>query len=118
MDFKPTNLPIENEYPKLVRDRIPEKVAKDGRKVETQSINNDDEYLSYLLKKMIEESVELQHSLQHGNMQEELADIFELIYTILKLKNWTLEDIIEIQKEKLEKNGGFEKRLIMLSKFE
>ena len=116
MDFKPTNLPIENEYPKLVRDSIPEKIKKDGRDPKVEIIKNDDEYLSYLLKKMIEESVELEYSLRQGNTQEELADIFELIYTILELKKWTLEDIIAVQKEKREKNGGFDKRLLLISK--
>ena len=116
MDFIPTNLPIENEYPKLIRDRIPEKVKKDGREAKVRVAESDEEFLSYLLQKMIEESGELQHSEEHGNTQEELADVFEIIYAILKLKGWTIEEIIAVQKEKREKNGGFEKRLIMLER--
>lgn len=116
MEFKSTDLPIENEYPKLVRDRIPEKIKKDSKTVKVETITTDDEYLKFMFKKMVEESLELQHSLEHGNMQEELADIFELIYAILKLKGWMIEDIIAVQKEKREKNGGFDKRLLLLSK--
>ncbi|HYV33626.1 MAG TPA: nucleoside triphosphate pyrophosphohydrolase [Candidatus Limnocylindria bacterium] len=117
MDFIPSNLPIENEYPKLVRDRIPELIEKQGKTLQTR-ILEDDEYLKYLLIKMIEESTELLHSLEKGNMQEELADVFEIIYAILKVKGWTIEQIIEVQKEKREKNGGFEKKILMLKRLE
>lgn len=116
MDFKSTNLPIENDYPKLIRDKIPEKIQADGREAEVDIAKTDGEYLKYLLKKMLEESSELQHSLKHGNMREELADIFELIYAILKLKGWSIEDVIETQTEKRKKNGGFDKRLILFKK--
>lgn len=117
MDFQPTNSPIENEYPKLVRDRIPEIIKKKtGIDVEQRILADDREYLDYLLKKMVEEATELQQSRQHNNLEEELADVFELIYAILKLKGKTIENIITIQKEKREKNGAFEKRILMLRK--
>lgn len=116
MEFIPTSLPIENEYPKLIRDRIPEIVEKKGKQAKLAIAKNDTDFLNYLLKKIVEESVELAHSQEHGNTQEEIADVLEIIDTILKLKGWTKEDIETIQKEKREKNGGFEKRLIMIEK--
>jgi len=115
MDFTPSNLPIENEYPKLVRDRIPEILAAKGLMAQTRVLT-DDEYLKYLLKKMIEESTELLYSLEKGNMEEELADVLELIGAILKLKGWKMQSIVEIQKEKRQKNGGFEKKTLLLKK--
>jgi predicted house-cleaning noncanonical NTP pyrophosphatase (MazG superfamily) len=115
MDFKPTNLPIESEFPKLVRDNIPEIIKrKSGVDVPTKILESDEEYLKYLLKKIIEEATELQHSVEVGNMQEEFADLFELIQNVLKLKGWSMEDIAAVQKEKREKNGCFEKRILML----
>ncbi len=114
MDFKSTNLPEETQFPKLIRDRIPEIIKNKGQHANIQKITSDDEFLGYLLKKMIEESYELQHSVNIGNMQEELADIFEIIYAILKLKGWTIEDIIKVQKEKRNKNGGFDGRQLLL----
>lgn len=54
MDFTPTNLPIENQYPKLVRDRIPEIVEAKGKKANIKTLQTDDEYLRYLLKKVTE----------------------------------------------------------------
>ena len=115
MDFVPSNLPIENKYPKLVRDRIPEILAAKGLMAQTRVLN-DNEYLKYLLKKMVEESTELVHSLEKGNMEEELADVLELIDAILKFKGWQMEDIIAIQKEKRQQNGGFEKKILLLEK--
>ena len=116
MDFQPTNFPIENEFPKLIRDKIPDIIALRGAKANTQTLASDEEYLMFLLKKMLEEATELQHSEEVGNMQEELADVLEIIQAIVKLKNWTMEEIVTVQKEKREKNGGFEKRILMLSK--
>lgn len=117
MDFKHTNLKVESEYPKLVRDKIPQIIKqKEGIDVPTKIAFDDSEFLDYLLKKMIEESVELRGAIKEGNLEEELADIFELIYAILELKKETIEDIIAIQKEKREKRGGFDKRIIMLGK--
>lgn len=117
MNFEPTNLPIENEYPKLVRDRIPEKIRKDrGKEPPTRTLSNDKEFLEYLAKKLLEEGSELGYSLTHGNFTEEMADVFEIITAMLQVKNLTIEDIIAMQKEKREKNGAFEKRILMLAK--
>lgn len=117
MNFKPTDLPIENEYPKLVRDNIPNIIkSKTGALPAMEILSDDNEFLKYLLKKMVEESTELRHSLEHGNMQEELADVCELTETLLRLKGWTREDVALIQKEKREKNGGFSERILMLKK--
>ena len=105
------------EYPKLVRNRIPEIIKeKTGAEASIKLASNDVEFLDYLLKKMVEESVELRNSPEAGNLEEELADIFEVIYAILSVKHKTIEDIIAIQKQKREKRGGFDKRIIMLKK--
>ena len=84
--------------------------------VDRRVAKDDQEFLDYLLRKMVEEATELEHSGEHDNLKEELADITELIETILKLKGMTREDIAAIQAEKREKNGGFNDRIIMLSK--
>lgn len=99
----------------MVRDRIPEIIGKKGLIAKTR-ILDDDEFLRFLLKKMIEESAELQHSLNKGNMEEELADILELIGELIKLKGWKKENIVAIQKKKRKKNGGFKKKILLLEK--
>jgi predicted house-cleaning noncanonical NTP pyrophosphatase (MazG superfamily) len=107
MDFQPTDHPFENEYPKLVRDRIPEIIlAKTGKEPEQRILDSDEEFLDYLLKKVVEEATELHHSGEHNNLEEELADLLELIDTIIVLKKKTIANISAVQKEKREKNGG------------
>ena len=44
---------------------------------------------------------------------EELADIVEVIYSIVKSKNISLEDFEKIRIDKVEKRGGFDKRIFL-----
>lgn len=119
MKFKHTDLPIENEYPKLVRDRIPELIERErGVKVKRQVISDDNEFLLLLIRKLREELAELQFSLKAGNLEEELADIFEIIDAITKLKAIPVSDVKKIQKKKRRERGGFEERILMLGKYE
>lgn len=117
MKFKhtKTNIPEENEYPKLVRDLIPSIIESKGEISKTRIAKDDNEFRMYLLAKVVEESNELKNAKNKDHLAEELADIMEIIDTILNLENLNLEDIRNIQEEKKEKRGGFEKRIIMLS---
>ncbi len=117
MQFQPTNESFENEYPKLVRDNIPQIIKdRNGEEVATRILADDTEFLKYLLKKVVEESRELEFSLENGNMEEELADVYELLEKILQHKNINKKIIDKIRSEKIAKNGGFEKRILMLAK--
>jgi predicted house-cleaning noncanonical NTP pyrophosphatase (MazG superfamily) len=111
-----TDLPIENQYPKLVRDKIPELVESQGKKSNTRVLTNDQEYLDYLLLKLIEEATELAKAKNEDNEMEELADVLEVIEAVLALKKLSFQDIAQIQDQKRHKRGGFKKRLLMVSK--
>ena len=45
--------------------------------------------------------------------EEELADIFEVIEHIITAFNFNKEKILEIKKKKVEKNGKFNKKIIL-----
>ena len=110
-----TNLPIEDQYPKLVRDKIPEIVEeKTGEKVKTRIMEKDEEYREYLLRKVVEEASELERAETKEHRAEEIADIMELVDTILGLDDLDLETIYKIQTRKREERGGFKKRILML----
>ncbi len=103
-----------NEYPKLVRDNIPAIIEeKEGFRPTHRILENDAEFLAALFKKVTEEATELGRSVENENTEEELADLLELIETIVASLGKTVEDIKNIQKEKREKRGGFEKRILM-----
>ena len=98
-------------YNKLIRDKIPEIVMqKEGKSCNTRVLD-DKEYLEELDKKLLEEVKEYEES---GEVLER-ADIMEVMLAILKTKGVTLEEFTKIREEKLNKRGGFEKKLFLIS---
>lgn len=97
-------------YNKLVRDNIPKIMIKNGAKPITR-ILNDEEYLTELNKKLQEELTEY---LNDGNV-EELADLEEVLLTILKVKNVSKEEFNNIRIEKVNKRGSFDKKIFLIS---
>lgn len=110
-----TNLPVENEYPKLVRDRIPEIVQEhEGIDPPTRQLDDDVEFEAYLRRKIIEEAAELAATETDDHTIEEMADVQELIDELLALKGLDRSQVVAAQAAKREKRGGFGKRILML----
>ena len=95
-------------YNKLVRDKIPEIMIKNGSKPIFR-ILNDEEYLQELNKKLQEEVSEY---LESGSV-EELADIEEVIIAILNFKNIKKSDFEDIRNNKMLKRGAFIKKFFL-----
>ena len=95
-------------FNKLVRDKIPQIIEDNGDKPFTK-ILTDEENLKQLNIKLTEEVNEY---LTDNNI-EELADIVEVIYGILKAKNVSLEEFEKIRLNKKEKRGGFENKVFL-----
>lgn len=100
------------KYDKLVRDHIPDIIRfRDGEPI--VRVLNDEEYWEYLLKKDIEELEEVKKAESLAERKEELADKLELIRAMAEYNGFRLEDIIEEADRKKQKNGGFQKRLLL-----
>lgn len=97
---------------KLVRDKIPEIIVSKWEKCEYH-IASEEEYFKSLLDKVLEEAWEVMSSKNDVELKEEIADLYEVIDAILKNKNFSRDEILEIQKEKREKKWGFEKKIIL-----
>lgn len=95
-------------YNKLVRDRIPE-IIEAGGKVPHTAILSDEEYLKMLDKKLLEEAAEYGES---GTL-EELADVTEVLYSILSARGYSLNDLERVRQQKAAERGGFEKKILL-----
>ena len=95
-------------FDKLVRDRIPEIILKNGE-TPTVRILCDEEYEIELNKKLREEVNEY---LSSGNI-EELADIEEVLRALVSLKNVSYEDFDNMRKKKCEERGAFNDRVFL-----
>lgn len=110
-----TNLPAENQYPKLVRDKIPEIIKmNDGVSVPTRILTDDKEYEAAVRQKIIEEATELAAADTDDHTVEELADLEELVDELLTLKNIDRKRVNAAQDAKRQKRGGFKQRILML----
>ncbi|MCI8473974.1 MAG: nucleoside triphosphate pyrophosphohydrolase [Oscillospiraceae bacterium] len=100
-------------YNKLVRDRIPEIIEADGKICLIETLP-DERYLEMLDTKLNEELAEYQES----KSLEELADLLEVVGTVVKARGWSWEQLEQVRKEKAVQRGGFENRLLLKEVYE
>lgn len=93
---------------KLIRDKIPDIIKETGKQPIIEVLS-DEEYKAQLDAKLSEE---LKEYLAEDSV-EELADLVEVVYAILKFKGTSIEEFEEIRRNKACKRGGFEKRLFL-----
>ncbi len=97
-------------YNKLVRDKIPENINKiEGRKARYKILNNE-EYLRELNKKIFEEA----HEFIEEYSVEELGDLMEVISSIMKIKNITIEEVEKAREIKRNKKGSFNNKIYLI----
>ncbi len=94
---------------KLVRDCIIQEIERSGRKPNFKVLKQK-EFENALEEKLIEEVAEYLDS----KNPEELADILEVIFAIAEAKKVSEKTLIDIQKDKKLKKGGFTKRHFLM----
>lgn len=101
------------KYNKLVRDRIPEIIQQSGKTLSSRILNQD-EYVAALKTKFNEEWHEYNEATDDSNAVEELADMLEILYSLVKLHGADEETVNEVCREKRHDRGGFSDRIYLI----
>lgn len=96
------------KYNKLVRDKIPQLIEESGRK-QTSRILNEDEYFDALIDKVVEEIQEFRGS----GIEEEIADVYEVLDCLVKLKGYEPMHIDYIRLIKRDARGSFLDKIML-----
>lgn len=91
---------------KLIREKIFVAMQADEFILEKQDLSNND-YFVELKNKLMEESHEVQQAKNDEELVDELADVLEVISSILQLKNIKMERVTSRQHAKKNERGGF-----------
>lgn len=100
-------------YNKLVRDRIPEIITKQGLTLNTRILDSD-EYLTELRTKLQEETNEFLTAESSSEAIEELADMLEVIHALAERHGASVQELERIRAEKADKRGGFKDRIYLI----
>lgn len=101
------------EYHKLIRDKIPEIIEKDGSKAKIR-ILNEEEYQEELIKKIIEEAKEaLDAGGDKKELTKEIGDILEIIEALIQVFELDRDEIEKMRRKRKELRGGFDKKLFL-----
>ena len=101
-------------YGKLVRDKIPDVIKRDGGRCDIKVLTkvlDREEWLPALIDKLGEEVAEFAAS----QALEELADIVEVIRGILGAQGLTWDSLEETRRIKADERGGFEERIWLIA---
>lgn len=100
-------------FRKLVRDKIPASIVGKGEQVIQVKLQGEN-VLTALKAKLIEEAIEVSDSTSTTEIIEELADVQEVIYAIVKQLKLSRGTIEAERKEKRQKRGGFDEAKVLV----
>ena len=104
---------MRKDYSKLIRDKVPDIIEAAGKKFLTQRLS-EDRYKRALKQKLVEEAREVQGAESIAELTEELADVAEVMDTLIAVLGISWQEVREAQKQKKLERGGFEKRLKLM----
>jgi predicted house-cleaning noncanonical NTP pyrophosphatase (MazG superfamily) len=100
-------------YNKLIRDKIPQIIDKEGKSYTLRTLSNE-EYVVELKTKLGEELKEYLSAADDTNAVEELADLLELVQTLSTVHGASPQELEEVRRKKADKRGGFQEKLFLV----
>lgn len=101
------------QFGKLVRDRVAERIAKGGERVEAY-VASRIELDAFLRRKLVEEALEVLRAESQAELREELADVLEVLESLAELGGTTMADVSVIAQRKREGSGGFRHGVVLV----
>jgi len=99
-------------YNKLVRDRIPEIITKDGNTADI-IILSEESFKQAIKDKLIEEATEVANAQNRDDILSELADLQEVMDSIKQIYNINTLEVNTIQAVKALQRGKFDKKIFL-----
>jgi len=97
------------EYNKLVRDRIPEIIRRNGDECVVE-VMTDEDYRRALRRKLVEEATEAAEA-SPDHLSTELADLQEVSAALIAAEGLDRATVSAIQEQRRAERGGFSGRL-------
>lgn len=102
-----------HEFNKLVRDQVPELIRERGERVTTARLN-EEAIIRALRQKLVEEAYEVLDAKDLESVLVEIADIREVVDSLIQHLKASDRDVAEQQTEKRSKLGGFNGGIVLL----
>lgn len=103
---------METVYDKLVRDRVPEKIESAGEHVSV-IMSSGRELEELLRQKIVEEAFEVAGSTSVDSLVEELADLAEVVRSLLSVTGVAASQVEAAREAKLKNRGGFASGVVL-----
>ena len=100
-------------YNKLVRDKIPEIIKKDGAKPVIKKLS-EKRFKEELRKKIIEEAKEVFEAKGREELLKECADLQEVLITLMDAEKISFSELNTVRRKRKKDRGGFEKRVFLV----
>lgn len=101
-------------YNKLVRDKVPDNIATDGKRA-IVTIVSGEELHAAMRRKIVEEANELSQAKTKEEVVEEIGDLLEIIAAYRKQMDISAHDVQAVMTRKLAKSGGFVQGKFLIS---
>lgn len=95
-------------YDKIVRDKIPQLIELQGKKVEYDIVSDEEAY-GYLIEELLTKSTKFADT----EKMEELVDIVEVVFAIAELRGISDRKILSEVFDKRSVKGKFEKNIVL-----
>ncbi|TYQ12854.1 UNVERIFIED_CONTAM: putative house-cleaning noncanonical NTP pyrophosphatase (MazG superfamily) [Acetivibrio alkalicellulosi] len=96
------------KYNKLIRDKMPQIIERSGNKVVIEKLRDTD-FIFYLHSKLREEIIQY----EDDNSVDKIADIIEVLYSILEYKGVSINQFEKIRLKKAQKIGSFKEKILL-----